>query len=144
MRTSESGGVKLNTQGEIIGLAHIGVHTDDLEKSIEFYRDVLGFTVDHIAEIRGGAVKRGFLVQGSCVIELIHNPGMEVAANRQAGIIDHIALGVKDISPLVKRLEAKGVAYETKEPGHVDLKNGAKNIFFQGPSGERLEFFEYL
>ncbi|NLL41762.1 MAG: VOC family protein [Firmicutes bacterium] len=134
----------MNTQGEITGLAHIGIHTDNLEESIEFYRDVLGFAVDHIAEIRGGAVKLGFLVQGSCVIELIHNPGQEVAAGRQAGIIDHIALGVKDIGQLVKRLEAKGVTYETKEPGNVDLKNGAKNIFFHGPSGERLEFFEYL
>jgi extradiol dioxygenase family protein len=51
---------------------------------------------------------------------------------------------VKDISSLVQRLEDRGVTYETKEPSNIPIKNGAKNIFFMGPSGERLEFFEYL
>ena len=134
----------MSNQGEIIGLAHIGVHTDDLDKSLEFYSDVLEFTVDHIAEVRDGEVKLAFLAKGSCIIELIHIPSEDIAASRQAGIIDHVALGVKDISNLITRLEAKGVAYETKEPTSMDLKNGAKNIFFHGPSGERLEFFEYL
>jgi extradiol dioxygenase family protein len=59
-------------------------------------------------------------------------------------VIDHLALGVKDISSLVQRLEDRGVTYETKEPSNIPIKKGAKNIFFMGPSGERLEFFEYL
>lgn len=134
----------MSKQGEIIGLAHIGVHTDDLDKSIEFYKDVLGFTVDYIAEVNDGAVKLAFLTKGGCIIELIYNSNEDIAASRQAGIIDHVALGVNDISKLVTRLEAQGVSYETKEPLSMDLKNGARNIFFYGPSGERLEFFEYL
>lgn len=134
----------MSSQGEITGLAHIGVHTDDLDKSLEFYKDILGFVVDHVAEVHDGAVKLAFLSKGNCIIELIHIPSEDIAANRQAGIIDHIALGVKDISKLVTRLEAHGISYETKEPMIVKLKNGAKNIFFHGPSGERLEFFEYL
>ena len=134
----------MSDQGVITGLAHIGVFTDDLDKSIEFYTNVLDFTLDYTAEVGDGAVGLAFVTNGNCIIELIHNKNMDVAASRQAGIIDHIALGVKDISPLVKRLEAKGVTYETKEPMGVNLKNGARNIFFSGPSGERLEFFEYL
>jgi len=134
----------LSNQGEIMGLAHIGVHTDDLEKSIGFYEDVLEFTVDYTAEVNDGAVKLAFLTKGNCIIELIHRTNSNSAAHRQAGIIDHIALGVKDISKLVDRLEQKGVSYETKEPMRLDLRKGASNIFFRGPSGERLEFFEYL
>lgn len=44
----------MNKQGEIIGLAHIGIHTDNLQESIEFYTDVLGFTLDHTADLHGG------------------------------------------------------------------------------------------
>lgn len=134
----------MSNQGTIIGLAHIGVYADNLEKSTEFYKDVLGFSVDYTAEVQDGAVKLAFLTKGSCIIELIHNTSEDIAASRQAGIIDHVALGVNNISDLVTCLEAQGVSYETKEPLHVDLKNGARNIFFYGPSGERLEFFEYL
>ncbi|NMB20118.1 MAG: VOC family protein [Firmicutes bacterium] len=134
----------MSKQGEIIGLAHIGVHTDDLEKSIEFYESVLGFTLDYTAEVRSGAVKLAFLTKGSCIIELIHNTLENIAASRQAGIIDHVALGVKDISELTARLAEQGVSYETKEPMSLDVRGGVRTIFFYGPSGERLEFFEYL
>lgn len=134
----------MGNKGQIIGLAHIGVHTDNLDTSVGFYKDILGFTLDYIAEVHDGAVKLAFLTNGSCIIELIHNTNEDIAASRQAGIIDHVALGVNDISKLVARLEAQGVSYETKEPMSVELKNGARNIFFYGPSGERLEFFEYL
>lgn len=134
----------MNKQGEIIGLAHIGIHTDNLQESIEFYTDVLGFTLDHTADLHGGGVRLAFLNLGSCIVELIKIADKNVAASRQAGVIDHLALGVKDISSLVQRLEDRGVTYETKEPSNIPIKNGAKNIFFMGPSGERLEFFEYL
>ena len=134
----------MNKQGEIIGLAHIGIHTDNLQESIEFYTDVLGFTLDHTADLHGGGVRLAFLNLGSCIVELINIADKNVAASRQAGVIDHLALGVKDISSLVQRLEDRGVTYETKAPSNIPIKKGAKNIFFMGPSGERLEFFEYL
>jgi hypothetical protein len=42
-------------------------------------------------------------------------------------------------------LKAKGIVFETEEPIVIDkLFNGARIIFFRGPSGERLELFEFM
>jgi len=106
----------VNKQGEIIGLAHIGIHTDNLQESIEFYTDVLGFTLDHTADLHGGGVRLAFLNLGSCIVELINIADKNVAASRQAGVIDHLALGVKDISSLVQRSRTEVLPTKQKNP----------------------------
>ncbi|MBQ8952854.1 MAG: VOC family protein [Clostridia bacterium] len=125
--------------GKITGLAHIGVKVKDIDASIKFYTEVLGFELTH--KQKSGTSILAFLNIGTCLLELIQSAVYE---ERTPGQVDHIAVEVKGIEALVEDLRAKGVHFLADEinvaPGLLD---GVKNIFFTGPDGERFEFFEY-
>lgn len=128
------------------GLAHIGVHTADMGKSIQFYTEVLGFELIHQKDLTGpnGTTRLGFLNAGGLVIELIQPADVSGVKERKAGIVDHIAIEVDDIDHVIDTLKGKGVVFNTEEKGvNKQLFNGISNIFFKGPSGESLELFQY-
>jgi len=79
------------------------------------------------------------------VIELLEPSDKSLAKQGNAGSVDHIAIEVKNLDELVSQLKAKGIEFETEKPIKLEkLFNGAQVIFFRGPSGERLELFEFL
>src|SRR5690554_3800965 len=125
-------------QGQVVGLAHIGVFTTNMENSIKFYTDVLGFELDYRTELPNpeGVTQLAFVQAGSCVVELIQPANIEQITNRSHGIADHIALAVQDIEALVARLKEHNVVFESNEVREVPLKQPTKNIFFSGPNGE--------
>ncbi len=121
--------------GKMTGLAHIGIFVKSIEESNKFYIDQLGF------EDAGRYGNLQFLRVGSCILELV-----EIAdyKPRPAGVIDHIAIEVEDIEKLVCKLTEKRFPFSGEIKTMPDLCGGVKNLFFEGPDGERLEFFEYL
>lgn len=132
-------------QNSIIGLAHIGVFSKDLEVSKAFYCDRLGFKVIHENAITetDGVVKIAFVAAGNCVIELIQKPQHQA---KDSGIVDHIALNVKDIEKVWTDLKAEGIKFETPEivTNLTFFEKGSRWITFWGPDGERLELNETL
>lgn len=128
-------------EGKLLGLAHIGIMCSDVEASEKFYVDTLGFQVQTVQPMGNGG-KLVFLNVGTCQLELVSHPGHPA---RESGPVDHICIEVEDIGPLMERLKAKGVQFETET--YNDAKNllgGVRNVFFRGPDGERLEFFDYM
>ena len=126
----------MNT-GKITGLAHIGVFVKDIERSIDFYKR-LGFTLDKEEQ---PSIRLAFLSSGNCLIELIEQKEMP---SRTAGLVDHIAMVVDNIEAAIKNAKANGIEIDSSQVNSVDVLGGIKNVFFEGPDGERLEFFEYL
>lgn len=118
--------------GHITGLAHIGIYVNNMDESMDFYKR-LGFTADREEDI---GVKLAFLSAGTCLIELIEKPH-----ERSAGVVDHIALEVDDIEAAVADAGKKGITIDGAV--RVSALGGIRNVFFYGPDGERLEFFEY-
>ena len=123
--------------GKITGLAHIGVFVKDIEKSKDFYKR-LGFTLDKEEET---TVKLAFLSAGTCLIELVEKSDIPP---RAAGSIDHVAVVVDDITAAIENVKAQGIAIDASTIATMPILGGIKNVFFEGPDGERLEFFEYL
>ncbi|MDR1599980.1 MAG: VOC family protein [Oscillospiraceae bacterium] len=122
------------------GLSHIGVIVSDMDRSIAFYQDALGFTLDKRETLDGGT-RLAFLSAGTCIIELIQRAGGNVPA--APGPVDHICLDVEGIDDLVERLRAKGVVFLSDKVNTLSGGlAGFRNIFLTGPDGERLEFFE--
>ncbi|MCL2426528.1 MAG: VOC family protein [Oscillospiraceae bacterium] len=122
-------------KSNITGLAHIGIFTKDIGKSIDYYKR-LGFALDNEEEV--GEMKLAFLSAGTCLIELIG-----VAEERTAGVVDHIAMVVDDIDQAVSDAIANGIEIDASQITSVPILGGVRNVFFTGPDGERLEFFEY-
>ena len=122
--------------GKVTGLAHIGIFVKDIEKSMDYYKR-LGFTVDKEEQLH---IRLAFISAGNCLIELVEQKDLPP---RPAGVVDHVAMVVDDIDAAIANAKANGINIDESTVGTVPILGGVKNVFFDGPDGERLEFFEY-
>ncbi|NLB43423.1 MAG: VOC family protein [Clostridiales bacterium] len=128
------------------GLAHIGIHTEDVTKSMEFYTETLGFDYMDLREVPApnGVTKLGFVNAGNLIIELVQPADISGIKDRRLGPVDHVAIEVDDIDGIIDNLKNKNVVFNTPEKSNNPyLFNGISNIFFKGPNGENLELFQY-
>lgn len=120
----------------IVGVAHIGLPTNDIEKTIEFYES-LGFEVILKTYNEKAKEKVAFLqIQNYCI---------ETFENGQAAMTDgayqHVALDVEDIEALFQIICKNG--FDVITDGIEELpfwKNGVKFFMIKGPNAERIEF----
>lgn len=125
----------------ILGVAHIGVYVNDIEVSKAFYHDKLGFDIIWQCEV--GTDKAAFAQKGDLTLELIEPAEKKC---RPSGVVEHIAMRVKDIEAEAEALKAKGIVFDTDYVDGSDrvFPNGARWILFYGPDGEHLELNEVL
>lgn len=118
------------------GLQHIGLPTNDMEKTLEFYT-ALGFEVAYQTMLNGEPV--AFLKLGDLVIETYQN-GKAVGAS---GAVDHIAINVTNV--IEARRIADSMNLNVIEEGELPFwVNGVKYFTILGPNQEKLEFNQYL
>lgn len=77
------------------GIQHIGIPTNDIEKTIAFYQK-LGFEIALQTVNEEADEKVAFLELETLVIETYENK----AAKMESGAIDHVAINVKDMEDL--------------------------------------------
>ncbi len=120
----------------ITGADHVGISVSDIDRSIAFYRDILGLQLVEQRQFNNGQI--AFFQVGDTLVELVANrkPGEPVAD----GLVNHFAFTVDDLAAAVARLRQHQVLTETPAP--VPIWEGMRVIFFRGPDGERLELFE--
>jgi lactoylglutathione lyase len=138
-------------EGPLLGLAHVNVQAADVERSIAFYRDTLGFTLVDTSNLErsGRTMQYALLKLGTCVIELSPasppaDAGTAPAAVSSGGPINHFALAVADVDKAVAALKAKGVSIARDPSTNEQLFGGIRMVFISGPSGERIELFQFL
>lgn len=122
--------------GKVTGLAHIGIFVKDIEKSIDYYKR-LGFTLD---KEENPGIRLAFISAGNCLIELVEQKELPP---RTAGVVDHVAMVVDCVDTAIANAKANGIEIDASTVGSLDILGGVRNVFFEGPDGERLEFFEY-
>ena len=128
----------MNIKDFTTGVQHIGIPTNDIEKTIEFYH-TLGFTT--ALRTVNGAEEVAFLQ--------LHNLMIETYQNRQAamayGAVDHIAIDVKDIDSLFETVRATGLTMLDKQVNCLPFwEHGVKFFTIEGPNREKIEFCERL
>ena len=118
------------------GLQHIGIPTNDLNQTIDFYQS-LGFELAH--RTANGDEQVAFLKLGDLMIETYQN----FKAARINGAVDHIAINVTDVEEA--RRIADSMSLEVIEEGQLPFwENGVKYFTILGPNREKLEFNQYL
>jgi catechol 2,3-dioxygenase-like lactoylglutathione lyase family enzyme len=118
------------------GLQHIGIPTNDLNKTIDFYKS-LGFELAH--RTANGDEQVAFLQLGNLMIETYQN----FKAALVNGAVDHIAINVTDVDEA--RRIADSIGLEVIEEGQLPFwENGVKYFTILGPNREKLEFNQYL
>jgi lactoylglutathione lyase len=134
--------------GKIENLGHIGLYVSDVERSKAFYCGILGFTCFYEYDSPsddGAGARVCFVRSGNLVLELVQFNNPAVSAGRGDGLIDHIAISVKDIESVQVELEAKGIVFEKKDIVFMPIfEHGSKWLLFRGPDGEHLEIAEVM
>ena len=122
-------------------LGHIGLAVNDLEASVKWYCEVLGFEVIGAFETPDGVQSR-FLKSGDIVYE-IFRPLVDVAA---PGKIDHFCFESKDIAADYAYCVEQGYSFEEEgiQTIHTFWENGVSYFKIMSPTGEPVEFCQIL
>ncbi|MGH7803958.1 MAG: VOC family protein, partial [Candidatus Binatia bacterium] len=106
--------------------AHVGIGVTDLDRSLRFYRDLLGFVrlseleiagepTDRLLELEGSHLRAVYLERDGLRIELLFFVAPSRRRARLQRAMDdlgftHLSLRVSDLDALVRELRAAGVA----------------------------------
>ena len=150
----------------ITAIDHLNIVVADLDRSVRFYSELLGFRlmkearlegewIDRIVGLKGVKGRVAYVVApaGEPRIELLcyESPlGEDPVVNRRANTIGlrHFAMRVDDIAAMTAKLRAAGVEVfsdPVKVPqGVVEHDQGEKTlVYFLDPDGVVLELAEY-
>ena len=132
--------MEMNLREQLNGVQHIGIPTNDIENTIEFYQK-LGFEIAFQTVNEEANEKVVFLKLHTLVIENYENK----AAVMQSGAINHIAIDVKDIEKVYAMINQAGLN-STQDTVHFlpFWENGVKFFTIEGPNKEKVEFSQYL
>jgi lactoylglutathione lyase len=142
-------------------LHHLGLTVSDIERSIVFYRDLLGMTLhrrrphvdnDYVASQTGypGVVLNvaSFKISPDSVqsLEVVQymnhsGPAAETATNRPGN--SHLCITINDLRTCYADLEAKGIRFKS-EPVAITAEpnTGGLVVYFYDPDGYTLELFQ--
>ena len=118
----------------LTGVAHIGIPTNDLDKTIVFYKK-LGF-VSALETVNKAAGERvAFLQLGDLMIETYENH----RAAEKAGAIDHVALATTDIEAAFAAAKEAGMHLLHSSIQSLPFwENGVRFFMVEGPNKERI------
>jgi lactoylglutathione lyase len=142
---------------------HIGICVADLERSLRFYVDALGFTpkepngtvgrvIDPLVELDGVELEFRFLERDGISVELLHfvSPQPIGPAERrpmnQFGLT-HFGLAITDLDGTVATITEYGgrVYPHTRVTYQVDAESPRiDSVYCTDPDGVRLELMEFL
>lgn len=119
---------------------HIGIVVSDMERSLQFYQDILGCKVKNFRNSE--ELNLTYLDCSGQIIELIYRK-KDIVDSRDGsrGRVDHIAFLVADLDKEIANLKEKNVTLLSESPKEMKSQ---RVFFFSGPDGERLEFVELL
>ena len=125
-----------------MNLLHTMLRVGNLQRSIDFYTQVLGMRLLRTTQRPEQQYDLAFVGYGAnpehAEIELTYNYGVEKYELGNA--FGHIALGVSDIFGACERIRAAGGRI-TREPG--PMKHGTTVIaFVEDPDGYKIELIE--
>ena len=146
-------------------LAHVGITVRDMDKSVTFYRDTLGFRVlgdimiegekaDRLTRLTGARLRAVYVKSESDLkgppLELLHF--LEPAAERgkpytrltNPGITE-VAFWVKDIEQTYETLRSQGVEfYSPPQLFELEGYGKVKAVYFWDPDGTTLELLQIV
>ena len=128
---------------QITGADHTNWRVSDLDRSLRFYRDVLGLEPFGLEEFhRGERPILSLRVTPTFIVHLRPDPSFEPGPT---GGYDHLALVVErtDTDTLAEYLRTKGVDVERRSEGVVGAQGEGEALYVRDPDGHLLELKLY-
>lgn len=119
----------------ILGLHHVSLIVADTARALDFYRDVLGLTIDPARPAL--PFPGAWLLLGDRQLHLLELPNPDPVEARpvHGGRDRHTALTVDDLDGFVERLAQAGIAYTLS-------RSGRRALFCRDPDGNAWELIE--
>ena len=145
---------------DAIGISHIAICVRDLDKSLAFYRDILGMRVtsDRIQDTTTGGLPHVYkhprktrrqvrLMYGkgdtTPTLTMTSHPGDEPDGDPikldQIGI-SHLSFSVPDVKALAEELTSKGVQLAGPLEARTDAQGNLSNFYVYDPDGILIQF----
>lgn len=123
-----------------MGVQHIGLPTNDLDKTIAFYL-ALGFEIALQTVNEQAGERVAFLRLGNLTVECYENR----CAVGHSGAWDHLALDVTDVEAVFRMMQEKGFTAPGQQIEFLPFwEKGVRFFTIIGPNGEKVEFSQYL
>ncbi len=150
----------LKTTLDISGIHHTGLHVHDIERSIVFYRDLIGLELlarresraDYVADVvgyPGAALQMAWLRHpgGGPILELlqyVEPAGTPVDTSTPNPGTAHVCFYVPDIGATYERLKKAGVKFKSSGPVNITqgISRGGRAIYFTDPDTITLELIQ--
>ncbi len=134
-----------NSPIHVVDLDHFVLRVRDLDRSIAFYRDLLGLPIECLDEYRAGT--RPFISArvGGQLIDLVPDPAYDPEASQRVSGFVHLCLRVRgglaaDVLPVLRE---RGIPVETEEPVvRLGATGFGLSIYVRDPDGYTVELKE--
>lgn len=113
-------------------IKYVTMIVNDMDESIKFYREVMGFEIDSQYDLGPAGTITLFKGEGDVMIELIKN------TENETGLFS-VGMDVEDINTTVKELKSKG-AKITMEPTPITVGTLA---FLEDPNGVKIALIQH-
>lgn len=114
----------------IHALNHFTVIAEDLERTLDFYCDLLGLEQGHRPDL--GFPGAWLYANGQAILHVYSNRPMPAA---RAGVIDHMAFSARGLKAVKARFDARGVKYDLRQQRGA----GTWQLFCHDPNGAKVE-----
>jgi methylmalonyl-CoA/ethylmalonyl-CoA epimerase len=130
----------------IMKIHHVAMVVNDIDSSLEFWRDGLGLTLEQIQHIPEQDSKIAFLPVGEGEIELVQPIGEDSGLARYLAKkgpgLHHLCIQVDEITSLLSDLKQKGFRLINEEPMQGDKGKKYAFIHPQSTGGVLVELYE--
>ncbi|XP_052199676.1 glyoxylase I 4 [Diospyros lotus] len=119
----------------VVSMHHVGILCENLERSLEFYQNVLGLKINEARPDDKLPYRGAWLWVGSEMIHLMELPNPDPLTGRpqHGGRDRHTCIAIGDVSKLKVILDKAGIPYTLS-------RSGRPAIFTRDPDANALEF----
>ncbi|NP_001351916.1 uncharacterized protein LOC101500266 [Cicer arietinum] len=119
----------------VVNVHHVGILCENLERSLDFYQNVLGLKINEARPHDKLPYRGAWLWVGSEMIHLMELPNPDPLTGRpqHGGRDRHTCIAIRDVSKLKAILDKTGIPYTLS-------RSGRPAIFTRDPDANALEF----